>query len=524
MSTRKRRRREEWIAELNAIVAKKRYSIVGDIPGTTEQLTLRCHNHEREAKTGDPRVSQGWYEWRPFVSAILRGSGCPYCRGLARITSESFAWMLRYTTFVLHPRTRLGYERRRRYTLRCTNCGKSSSKDAYAIQRRVGCEYCARTRSGIARRTTDDHLKKMLIAAGRTYIRHWYEDGILRVTYSCENGHESTKSGAHQLGCQYCGSLSLGEEKTRAILEHLTGEPWLKVRPSWLPGSKGQPLELDGYCGALKCAFEFQGPHHFEQVWKKSGSPRHRLKAVKARDQLKKQGLTAHGDKLLEIHWKEFESIEKLGGDNALGAWFAAFLRTLGIATPGANQPFQFKACTNRLSANTKVCHDLEEQHGIKFLDDACASRRHKCRWECPEHGVYEASIKQMLKLGSRSCKSCGATRRANARRQPLPSISQWRYECRKASVTCQYSYHRARQTGTFRIWMPSVPTGAVSLRWVQLFQKTSRHSKPWQYTDEHDAPADLKNHPNRNVVRLPSGKLKGEWNRHRGKVTGRGS
>lgn len=69
--------------------------------------------------------------------------------------------------------------------------------------------------------------------------------------------------------CPFCrGTINIGEEISRVILESLLGFPLEKTRK--LPGLKSNktsyPLELDGYNDSKKIAFEYQGIQHRKYV------------------------------------------------------------------------------------------------------------------------------------------------------------------------------------------------------------------------------------------------------------------
>ena len=60
---------------------------------------------------------------------------------------------------------------------------------------------------------------------------------------------------------------SIREEFIRHCMEYLFSTPeskkeFKRVRPDWLIGISGYPIELDGYNEDLKVAFEHNGPHH----------------------------------------------------------------------------------------------------------------------------------------------------------------------------------------------------------------------------------------------------------------------
>ena len=74
-----------------------------------------------------------------------------------------------------------------------------------------------------------------------------------------------------------------------------------RVRPVWLQGKKGFPLELDGYSEPLRLAFEYQGRQHYEHntFFHVETS----LEQRREDDKLKKQLCEAHDVILIEIPW-----------------------------------------------------------------------------------------------------------------------------------------------------------------------------------------------------------------------------
>lgn len=60
--------------------------------------------------------------------------------------------------------------------------------------------------------------------------------------------------------CPHCASYKT-EKMARETFNHLTGEKFIKCRPTWLEG-----LELDGYCKELNLAFEYNGQQHYEYI------------------------------------------------------------------------------------------------------------------------------------------------------------------------------------------------------------------------------------------------------------------
>lgn len=58
------------------------------------------------------------------------------------------------------------------------------------------------------------------------------------------------------------------EALTRSIFESIFSQKFNKTRPSWLRASKNkESMELDGYNQDLRLAFEYQGEHHYADVF-----------------------------------------------------------------------------------------------------------------------------------------------------------------------------------------------------------------------------------------------------------------
>ncbi|CAE8583007.1 unnamed protein product [Polarella glacialis] len=102
----------------------------------------------------------------------------------------------------------------------------------------------------------------------------------------------------------WCPTCSKGrsEQSVRHIFESIfRGFRFVSCRPSFLRGSYGRPLELDGFCEFLNLAFEYHGEQHYspEHYWnqKRPGS----FQAQLERDQLKVSICEAVGVRLVVV-------------------------------------------------------------------------------------------------------------------------------------------------------------------------------------------------------------------------------
>lgn len=90
--------------------------------------------------------------------------------------------------------------------------------------------------------------------------------GQKKLEWECCFGHRWRAVVSNIVGrnswCPEC-SAGLYENICRLYFETLFGKLFTKAHPKWLTNSKGNRLELDGYCEELKLAFEHNGRQHY---------------------------------------------------------------------------------------------------------------------------------------------------------------------------------------------------------------------------------------------------------------------
>jgi hypothetical protein len=144
-----------------------------------------------------------------------------------------------------------------------------------------------------------DHVEKRVSEKHGRIIailgdRGWY-GGRTRLLLECARGHSWTATATNLLRanswCPKCQSR-FGERITRAILETTFDVEFPLAIPRWMPyGPSGKRrLTLDGYNDDLKLGFEYQGPHHFDDL------------DVIERDKKKLDACRTHGVRLLVVH------------------------------------------------------------------------------------------------------------------------------------------------------------------------------------------------------------------------------
>lgn len=168
--------------------------------------------------------------------------------------------------------------------------------------------WCAKC-AGNAKFTIKNCQEIALKRNGRCLSKN-YINSKSKLLWECSEGHKfETCLGLVKYGywCPYCKHKT--ESICREVLEEIFDSKFVKIRPSWLVGINGYPLELDGYCEELNLAFEYNGIQHYKPVDFFGGFPRFEI--IKKNDFIKKKLCKENGVNLLVI-----EHIKKTTRDN----------------------------------------------------------------------------------------------------------------------------------------------------------------------------------------------------------------
>ena len=117
--------------------------------------------------------------------------------------------------------------------------------------------------------------------------------------WRCQNGHEWLANLCEVKRGRWCPSCSANvrERFCRSIIELLTGHTFPKSKPKWLLNSRGNRMELDGYCKELHLAFEHHGEQHYREV--KHFNRRNETLALRKQDDTDKRNLCEENDIIL---------------------------------------------------------------------------------------------------------------------------------------------------------------------------------------------------------------------------------
>jgi hypothetical protein len=202
--------------------------------------------------------------------------------------------------------------------------------------------------------------------------------------WECELGHKWEARPADISRGQWCPQCSSNrsERLCRATFEAIFDAEFPRKKPEWLMNSRGNRMELDGYCEVLNLAFEYHGEQHFQRVkrFQKSGSD-FRQRLVDDEDKRKlceENGVTlievpytVMPEEMREFIWKQCRSI----GVNVPKGWRG---KNLNLAT----------------AYSPKVLEELRAiaaKKGGRCLSDHYVNSQTLLDWECSEGHRWKA-------------------------------------------------------------------------------------------------------------------------------------
>jgi hypothetical protein len=144
-------------------------------------------------------------------------------------------------------------------------------------------------------RNTLEKIQQFVAKRGGECLSKEYKNSKTKMEWRCHVGHvwRTTYDSIHSgQWCPYCSS-GLYERICRCYFEQLFKKSFPKVRPDWLKNSRGNGMELDGYCKELSLAFEHNGRQHYtnESKWSKDLEKRKEDDRFKI-NQCKAKGIT----------------------------------------------------------------------------------------------------------------------------------------------------------------------------------------------------------------------------------------
>jgi hypothetical protein len=148
-------------------------------------------------------------------------------------------------------------------------------------------------------------LSEKALALGGRCLSSSYTNSNDRYEFVCAKGHAWSAAGKNVLNmdswCPECAGKA-GETFAVEYARRATGDEYRKIRPDWLVGERGRPLEIDAYSAARQIGIEYQGQQHYQfvELWHKN---QENFEACLARDQFKRELCAANGVILFELKY-----------------------------------------------------------------------------------------------------------------------------------------------------------------------------------------------------------------------------
>jgi len=254
-----------------------------------------------------------------------------------------------------------------------------------------------------------DGIEKAKVAAnlnGGVCVSETYTGSKSLMTWRCSRGHEWKARYASVVNngtwCAIC-SEGVKERLCRDALKHLFGVDFKKVRPQWLKNPKtGFALELDGYNGDLKLAFEYQGSQHYEivQSFKMTEEV---LEDSQYRDSVKMSLCESHGIQILEIPHtvKVIQLLEWISTEVSSNPKLSHLASRM--------RDWRMLPIKRWIEPDTYTLRDLQTfaiAKGGECLSSEFAGATKKYLWRCSNEHTWEASWTAVNRSG-RWCPAC---------------------------------------------------------------------------------------------------------------------
>ena len=235
------------------------------------------------------------HEWEANPDHVKRGQWCLICAGRQRLTladMQNFA--AKYSGKCLSKKY-ISSKNNLRW-----QCDKGHEWEANAehIKRGQWCPECAGRRPSIA------EMQKIAISRGGKCLSKKYIRSTSKLRWQCTRGHIWEAMPGNIKQGQWCPECinSTSEDICRKFFERIFNRKFPKRRFSWLTNSRGNRMELDGYCEGLKLAFEYNGKQHYREALfhREQDSLRRRIED----DEKKKRLCNKYGISLIVVSYK----------------------------------------------------------------------------------------------------------------------------------------------------------------------------------------------------------------------------
>lgn len=396
----------KYTAKIKEIIGSKSGKLISPslVTSSVEKIVINCEVHGQFTSTPNTILDGAWCRQCGLESsARLRRT--PFAKVLEIIKAKNGTIKTTEAEYLASSKVKIRFV--------CENGHECAIPYKY-LARKNWCRRCAIDINNQAKRTDINVLKALARHRKGALISKEYINNSTPLIWSCgkhtwEASAGSVMGSKNQPGtwCPVC-KHSRSEELCRLYLEAMLGSKFLKVRPKWLQGKKGYPLELDGYSEELKIAFEHQGSHHYISNRADFNSP---LKQVQSHDEIKRRVLKERGIQLIEI-----PELHSRLPQSKLFSFLKSELTKRGygkqIRIKSDSEIDMSSMWTRTDEKYLRLAHEIAKERGGKCLSTVYISSQSPMLWQCrKKHVPWEASL-QSVKNKKSWCPECAGNKK----------------------------------------------------------------------------------------------------------------
>lgn len=203
------------------------------------------------------------YKWKAVPITVIKGHWCPKCAGNMPSNIGEMKKLAKkkggrcYSTRYENESSRLKWE---------CKYGHKWVSEAANIKAGKWCPECGGTAKSNIKKMNQLAQERGGQCLSKKYVNDWTS-----LRWACSKNHKWAATPSNIKRNKWCPDCAhdqrgAGERFCRAFFEKAFGTKFSRAYPSWLRGATGAQLELDGYSGKLKLAFEHHGKQHFRRT------------------------------------------------------------------------------------------------------------------------------------------------------------------------------------------------------------------------------------------------------------------
>lgn len=242
------------------------------------------------------------HEWNAQPNMVKNeGTWCPYCAGKVKHTIEAMKNLAKSRGGECLSGNYVNAFGKLRW--RCANGHEWAATASSIKNHKTWCPICAYDVVSAKLSLDLEEMRDIARSRGGECLSEAYPKRHGRkLRWRCQDGHEWEAPPMQvkhaKQWCPICAS-GYSERLCRAMFEAIFEERFPKARPLWLKNSRGNRMELDGYCKKLDLAFEYHGVQHYKE---KTFFHRKSSLSIRQQDDNTKLSLCGeHGVSLIEV-------------------------------------------------------------------------------------------------------------------------------------------------------------------------------------------------------------------------------